>query len=65
MDLKSRYMEKSKKKKSAGDKGAIQDRTRTVPSKTIDKGAGKVLKQYPARVGYHGTDDEKDLNPEE
>ena len=22
-------------------------------------------KQYPAKVGYHGTDDEKNLNPEE
>lgn len=26
---------------------------------------GAVQKQYPSRVGYHGTDKETDLSPEE
>lgn len=29
------------------------------------KGEKKTLKQHPAKLGHHGTDDEKSLNPEE
>jgi hypothetical protein len=34
-------------------------------SKTIVKEPGKEVRQYPAKVGYHGTDDEARLSPEE
>ncbi|HET9486879.1 MAG TPA: hypothetical protein VFO54_05570 [Chryseosolibacter sp.] len=34
-------------------------------SDTVRLKSGKGRKQYPASVGLHGTDPEKDLNPEE
>jgi hypothetical protein len=35
-------------------------------SKKIIRGDfGKIRIQYPAKVGYHGTDEENDLSPEE
>ena len=33
--------------------------------KNITTGSGRMHKQYPKKVGYHGTDAEKGLNPEE
>jgi hypothetical protein len=32
---------------------------------TVRKKGEKTVKQYPAKVGHHGTDDERELNPEE
>jgi hypothetical protein len=37
----------------------------SMSSKTILKKPGKELRQYPAKVGYHGSDDETRLSPEE
>lgn len=42
-----------------------QARDHTLDRKTIYYDDGAVQHQYPARPGYHGSDDEKDLNPEE
>lgn len=36
-----------------------------VSPRVIRRNSGGVVKQYPARIGYHGTGDETDLNPEE
>jgi hypothetical protein len=36
-----------------------------LPAKEIKEKDGKAVKQYPPVVGHHGTDDEKELNPEE
>lgn len=33
--------------------------------KQKENAADSKAKQYPRRVGFHGTDDEKELNPEE
>ena len=32
---------------------------------TFDEKSSSVQKQYPPKVGYHGTDQETSLNPEE
>lgn len=34
-------------------------------AKTVTDSEGKVLRQYPPEVGFHGSDREKGLNPEE
>lgn len=34
-------------------------------AKTVRSASGKLVKQYPSKLGYHGTDAEKELNPEE
>jgi hypothetical protein len=37
-----------------------------VPARGIDgKKHHKTVRKYPDKVGYHGTDEEKDLSPEE
>ena len=36
-----------------------------VSARVIRRTSGEMVKQYPARIGYHGTGDETDLNPEE
>lgn len=36
-----------------------------MPGKTIHTPSGGVIKQYPPKVGFHGTQDENKLNPEE
>ena len=54
-------------KKSKEEKRPVKNAvTKPVLSaKTIVKESGEIQSQYPAKVGYHGTDNEKDLNPEE
>jgi hypothetical protein len=57
-------MKRNKKKEAAeGEKTSAPPLD--VPAKVIRKDSGKVVKQYPARIGYHGSGDETDLNPEE
>jgi hypothetical protein len=56
-------MKKNKSKEAAG--GRKTSAPLAASAKVIRKDSGKVVKQYPARVGYHGTGDETDLNPEE
>lgn len=46
------------KKARAGDQPKLS-------KKILKRDPETIHVQYPARVGYHGTDDEKDLNPEE
>jgi hypothetical protein len=41
------------------------DAPRPLSAETVRVKSGKGRKQYPASVGFHGTDQEKDLNPEE
>lgn len=36
-----------------------------LPAKKIKNKTGKDITQYPPVVGHHGTDEEKDLSPEE
>lgn len=36
-----------------------------VPAKVVATENGKVVRQYPAHVGFHGTTNENELNPEE
>ena len=49
---------KVKNKTGSGD-------SELMPGKTIRTTSGGIVKQYPAKVGYHGTQDENKLNPEE
>jgi len=53
-------MENKKSKPSAKDASL-----RGVKSKTIRTGRGRLVKQYPANPGFHGSGSEKQLNPEE
>lgn len=46
------------KKARAGDQPKLS-------KKILKRDPETIHVQYPARVGYHGTDKEKDLNPEE
>ena len=61
-------MMRSTKRNRANDRRATAsseaEQLRLVKATTISKG-GDHHRQYPARVGYHGTDNEKDLSPEE
>lgn len=41
------------------------DSLKNISSRTIRKRTGEVITQYPAEVGYHGTDKEQRLSPEE
>lgn len=34
-------------------------------ARTVRSKSGKLVKQYPSKLGYHGRDPERDLNPEE
>lgn len=36
-----------------------------LPAKKIKNKTGKHVNQYPPVVGHHGTDEEKELSPEE
>lgn len=56
---------KDKKKNRTASVQAVAQETSSMSSKTIVKRSGKELRQYPAKVGYHGSDDETKLNPEE
>lgn len=39
--------------------------TELMPGKTIRTTSGNIVKQYPPEIGYHGTQKEENLNPEE
>ena len=57
-------MKDKKKNRTASLQGDVPG-TSSMSSKTIVKRSGKEVRQYPARVGYHGSDDETKLSPEE
>lgn len=41
------------------------DRLKDISSRAIKTKSGEIVIQYPAEVGHHGTDKEKQLSPEE
>jgi len=47
------------------DKNGSGEDKELMPGKTIRTTSGGIVKQYPPKVGYHGTQDENKLNPEE
>lgn len=55
---------KEKKKKEKGWDTLKPPASEPLPGKTIKNKTGKMV-QYPPNVGHHGTDQEKDLSPEE
>lgn len=50
---------KEKEKKNADEVSGL------MPGRTVRTHSGKLVKQYPPKVGYHGTQEENRLNPEE
>lgn len=55
--MKARKEEKKKNLRAAS--------AELMPGKTIRTTSGNMVKQYPPKVGYHGTQKEENLNPEE
>ena len=51
---------KDRRATATSDADQLRRDKATTISKSVDW-----HRQYPAKVGYHGTDNEKDLNPEE
>lgn len=58
-------MKGKRRSKTASTKSDAQATPVMSSSKTILKEGVKEVRQYPAKVGYHGTDDETRLSPEE
>lgn len=55
-----------KRKKRMGESSEkIRVGTQAIDRKTTRFADGSVRHQYPARVGFHGSDKEEKLNPEE
>lgn len=54
-------MKENKKRKHT----PAEDQPAIPKAKTVRDSEGKVLRQYPPEVGFHGSDREKGLNPEE
>lgn len=55
-----------KRKKRTGESSEkIHVGTQAIDRKTTRFADGSVRHQYPARVGFHGSDKEEKLNPEE
>ena len=57
-------MKTNEKKKTSKKEADIREELKPA-KKVINSGTGRMHIQYPAKVGYHGTDEERDLNPEE
>ena len=62
MKTEKRKLEKKPAKKSKPERQIKTSNTKRQASKD---NASTRTKQYPEKIGYHGTDDEKTLNPEE
>jgi hypothetical protein len=58
-------MMKRNKRQAERQEKVHQDPLKDISSKEIRTKSGETIVQYPAEVGYHGTDKEKRLNPEE
>lgn len=56
---------KSKTGKRKEDKEVRAEGQPKLSKKVLKNDSEKMHVQYPAQVGYHGTDEEKELNPEE
>jgi hypothetical protein len=58
-------MKVKKKKDKVWDTLKPPPASEPASGKAIVSKSGKTAKQYPPEVGHHGTDDEKELSPEE
>lgn len=58
-------MNDNKKKEKKWDSLKPPPETEPILATTVRKKGEKTVKQHPAKLGHHGTDDERSLNPEE
>lgn len=57
-------MKRNKRQEGQHEK-VRQEPVKDISSRAIRTKSGATIIQYPAEVGHHGTDKEKQLNPEE